>query len=196
MQISWLRLWSRRCLVVLVSLALVYAGRATAEAAGKPKATAKSTPKSTETMPAAVREMVDMIQAAVQSQQIDDLRDAVDWNEMKPDFGATSVTDPVAHWKAQSKDGSGRDTLTRLGALLSGTPATVPYGKDLENNRLFVWPSFAEKPLKGLTDAETNQFNALVPEAERAAMLTTGIYTGWRLVLGADGTWHAFRSGR
>lgn len=192
------RLWTRRFLFVLVSLPLVYAASTYGQtAAGKPKAGAKSAAKtSPDAIPGAVREMVDMLLSAVQADRIDELRDAIDWNEMKPDFGVAGLTDPVAHWKTQSRDGTGRETLALLGALLAGPPAIVPYGRDLENNRLFVWPGFAEKPLETLTESDATHFAALVPETGRAAMLAHGVYSGWRLVLGADGTWHTFKAGR
>jgi hypothetical protein len=184
------------CAVVLAQLWLVHA--VPSALAQKPKTGTKSTQpaKPPQAITPQVQEMLDLLATAIQSKRIDDLKDAIDWNEMKPDFGTAGVSDPVAHWKAQSKDGSGQETLDTLAALLEGPPAIVLYGKDLENNRLFVWPGFAENGLKSLSPADAAQFSRLVPTEEaRAAMSAAGRYTGWRLVLGADGTWHAFRSG-
>lgn len=190
------KLWCSVSAVVLASLGVVYVSVPTA--AQKSKAGTKNTQSSTppHSITPQVQEMLDLIQTAIQSKRIDDLKDAIDWNEMKPDFGLVGHADPVAHWKAQSKDASGQETLAVLAALLDGAPAIVPYGRDLENNRLFVWPGLAETNLKALSDKEAVQFNRLVPTAEqRATMKATGRYTGWRLVLGADGTWHTFRAG-
>jgi hypothetical protein len=185
------------CAVVVASLCVVHVPHIAS--AQKPKASAKATQppaKAPQTIPPQVQEMLDLIGAAIQSKRIDDLKDAIDWNEMKPDFGISGLTDPVAHWKAQSKDSSGQDTLDVLAALIEAPPAIVPYGRDIENNRLFVWPGLAEKSLKALTQDEAGLFKRLVPDGvSRAAMVAAGRYTGWRLILGADGTWHTFRTG-
>ena len=66
---------------------------------------------------------------------------------------------------------------------------------DIENNQLFVWPYFAEMPLGQLTPRQEVELLRLVPAAAAREMKEKGKYTGWRLVIGADGTWHAFRKG-
>ena len=144
-------------------------------------------------LPRAVTEMVDAIQTAVSADRIEDLNDAVDWNEMKPDLGPGLVSDPVAYWKSISKDGDGRDILDVLGKLLAGKPAVRPLGKDLENNRLYVWPAFADTPISKLSPAEAAALAALVSPDALGPMQDKNRYTGWRLVLGADGVWHSFR---
>lgn len=136
--------------------------------------------------------MIELIRDAADSGDIEVLRDAIDWNEMRPDFGVRGVTDPITHFKARSADGTGRDSLAVLKRLLGGPPASMPYGRDLENNHLFVWPRFADATLKDLAGDDLAHFEQLVPAEARAAMLTADRYTGWRLVLGADGTWHVF----
>jgi hypothetical protein len=166
-----------------------------AHAAGKRKGTAQARPAPAPgTMPPPVLEMIDLIREAAEAGDIEVLRDAIDWNEMKPDFGADAIKDPIAHYKAQSADGSGRDILAVLKDLLDGVPAVVPYGRDVENNRLFVWPRFSDLPPAGLSGDDQAMFERLVPDAAaRAAMIQEGRYRGWRFVLGADGTWHTFR---
>lgn len=146
------------------------------------------------TLPAAVRDMLDAIMSAVHSGRIEELSTAVDWNEMKPDLAPEGpVADPVAYWKAQSADGQGRSILAVLGNLIETSPATTPAGKDVENNRVFVWPGFADKSLAKLTAAEEVELYRLAPAADVAAMKAKGKYAGWRLAIGADGTWHSFR---
>ena len=52
---------------------------------------------------------------------------------------------------------------------------------------------FADRPLATLTADEDAYLLRLEPAAKAAAMKTQGRYTGWRLVIGADGVWHVFR---
>lgn len=66
-------------------------------------------------------------------------------------------------------------------------------GKDVENNRVFVWPGFADKPLAKLTPSEEVELYRLASAGDVAAMKAKGKYAGWRLAIGADGTWHSFR---
>jgi hypothetical protein len=148
---------------------------------------------SPDTLPRGVAYMVDAILEAVRSGLIADLDDAIDWNEMKPDLGPQVVSNPVAYWKSISKDGEGREILDILGKLLAGKPAIVPLGKDIENNRLYVWPAFADTPLSKLSPAEMEALTALTTNESLTAMREKNRYTGWRLVIGADGTWHSFR---
>lgn len=197
-----------RLTLVLTLTALVYVGQLYAGQLGAPSALAQSRssagttkpsagsakPKAIEeTVPRAVADMVDTIQSAVRSGRLAELNDAVDWNEMKPDLGPAVVSDPVAHWKSISRDGEGRDILEILGKLLAGKPTVRRLGKDIENNRLYVWPSFADTPLSKLSVPETDALTALVQADRLAAMRDKDRYDGWRLVLGADGTWHSFR---
>jgi hypothetical protein len=141
--------------------------------------------------------MIAAIVEAARGGRIEDLRTAVDWNEMRPDLAADRVVaDPVAYWKSISADGEGREILAVLLNLLEATtPAVLPTGKDIENNRVFVWPGFADRPLAQLTPAELVELHRLVPPGEAMAMRAAGRYTGWRLSIGADGTWHSLRKG-
>ena len=77
--------------------------------------------------------------------------------------------------------------------LLDTGYATVPLGRDLENNRIYIWPYFAEVPLGKLSPAQQVELLRLVPPATAKEMMGTGKYTYWRLAIGADGTWHSFR---
>ncbi|MFM9848471.1 MAG: hypothetical protein ACKVP3_15075, partial [Hyphomicrobiaceae bacterium] len=64
--------------------------------------------------------------------------------------------------------------------------------KDLENNRVYVWPYFAEMKLDTLTPAQDVELLRLVPAATFRDMKQTGRYTHYKLGIGADGTWHFF----
>ena len=81
-----------------------------------------------------------------------------------------------------------------MGEILDLPPAALPLGKDLENNLIYVWPYLAEKPLDTLSAAEQVDLYRLVPAAKVAEMREKKRWTWWRLVIGADGTWHMFKN--
>ena len=143
-------------------------------------------------LPPAVTEMRAAIIAAVESGDIAELKGAMDLNELKPEFGGPLGTDAIAHLRSQSGDGSGRDILALIGRLLEGGWASIPGGSDIENNRIFVWPHFAEISLAGLAQAELTALEALVGAQQAGLMVAQGRWTGWRLSIGADGVWHMF----
>ena len=147
----------------------------------------------TEGLPRPVLEMREAMLASIESGQIEELRHAWDLNELKPDLGASPQADPVAHWKRISGDGLGRDVLAALSLILEAGYVVLPLGPDLENNRLYVWPHFAESPLNRLTPRQEVELLRLVPPGAAREMKEKGKYTHWRLVIGADGTWHTLR---
>jgi hypothetical protein len=146
-----------------------------------------------EELPAPVRETREALLAAVQSGRIEDLREIYEQGDLKPDLGADAKGDPVAHWKRISGDGQGLEVLAALSLILEAGYVVLPLGADLENNRLYVWPYFADFPLQRLTPAQEVELLRLVPAAAAREMKAKGTYTHWRLVIGADGSWHAFR---
>ena len=139
--------------------------------------------------------MRDAILAAVQSGRLEDLKAAVELNEMRPDLGDEAGGDVIAIWRAQSKDGSGRDVLEGLGKILALQPALEPLGPDIENNAIYVWPYLAQRIAGNgsLTAAEEAELASLVTPEELAAAKAAKRWIGWRLVIGADGVWHSFR---
>jgi hypothetical protein len=138
--------------------------------------------------------MREAILAAVRAGRIEELRHAWELNELKPDLGAELAGgDPVAHWRKLSGDGEGLEILAVLGELLDGAYAVLPLGPDLENNRIYVWPYFAEVALDKLSPAQKVELLRLVAPAALAEMRAAGRYTHWRIAIGADGTWHSFR---
>ena len=162
--------------------------------ASKPQSAAPQVHYGTDGLPESVRGMREMLLSAVQSGQIEELRQAYDVNDIKPDLGA-ATTDPVTHWKKLSGDGEGRDVLAALSLILEAGYVVVPLGRDIENNRLYIWPYFAEAPLERLTPAQEVELLRLVPAAAAKDMQGKGRYTYWRLSIGADGSWHSFRKG-
>jgi hypothetical protein len=146
----------------------------------------------TEGLPAPVLEMREAILAAVRSGHIEDLRTAVELNEMKPAIADTAVGDPIAHWRQVSADGEGREILGVLGQILDAGYVTLPIGRDLENNRVYVWPYFAEVAPGKLTPDQEAELLRIVSTEMLEDMKKAGRYTFYKLGIGADGTWHFF----
>lgn len=149
--------------------------------------------RSDASLPRPVDEMREAILAAVASGRIEDLREAFELNEIKPDLGdgfaPGKQTDPVAFWRKISGDGQGRDILAGLANILALGPAVVPLGKDVENNKVYVWPYLAEVPVAGWTPAQEVDALRLVSVEELRRIRAGGTYTFWRLAIGAEGTW-------
>ena len=136
------------------------------------------------------------ILSAVEVGDIEELRGAIELNEMKPDFGAPPGSDPIAYLKSQSSDGAGREMLAVLGRLLDSSWIAIPAGRDVENNRIYVWPHFAETSLAKLTPSDEVALYRLLSPAEARQMRDTDRWTWWRLSIGADGVWHGFTRAR
>ena len=58
-----------------------------------------------------------------------------------------------------------------------------------------MWPYFAEVLLDKLSPAQEVELLRLVSPTALKEMRSAGKYTHWRIVIGADGTWHSFRRG-
>lgn len=196
----------KRAVVLLVLTAIVHATAGTALLAEQPKSGGSAPAGRSEGnagraarigvghgtagLPTPVLEMRDAILAAVASGRIEDLRVAIEMNEIKPAFTDGPVADPIAWLKAQSADGEGRDVLAAVGAILAAPHAIVPLGRDLENNRIYVWPHLAELGLQRLSAADEAELARLAPADAVTAMRAAGRYQGWRIAIAADGTWH------
>ena len=190
--------------LVLAALSLVHAAhpaaalerRAASEESTGHVLPAKKLPKPEDDpgpLPVPVEEMRQAILAATHSGEIEDLREPLDWNEIKPEVAAPAGENPIAHWKKSSGDGNGREVLAALAGILSLHPAELPLGQDLENNIIYVWPYLAELALDKLSPAQEVELIRLVGPAEAKTMREKKKWTWWRLTIGADGTWHSFK---
>lgn len=141
-------------------------------------------------LPPAVAEMRAAIIAAVETGDIAELKAPIELNELKPEFGAPSGTEWLTHLKSISSDGTGKDVLAAIGNLLDGGWAAIRAGRDIENNRIYVWPHLAEMKLDALTPDQTQELEALAGKEAAAGMMAVRRYQGWRLSIGADGVWH------
>ena len=144
-------------------------------------------------LPAPVAEVRDAILSAVRSGRIEDLAAPIEWNELKPTIADTPVDDPIAYWKKISGDGEGREILAILGEILEAGHVALPLGKDIENNKMYIWPAFAEMPLDKLTPDQEVRLYRLVKPDEVKAMRQKKKWTWYRLAIRADGTWHSFQ---
>jgi hypothetical protein len=144
-------------------------------------------------LPQSVADMREMILAAIVAGDVSELSDAIEWNEIAPDFGNEAGADPIAHWKKISRDGEGREVLAIAADLLALAPARLAIGKDPENTLVYVWPYLAELPLDQLKPSEEVDLYRLVPVETAKAMRAAKKWTWWRIAIGADGTWHTFR---
>lgn len=187
-------------LLLLAALGVVHAvwPAAAQDTAGKeaPKAAAPAAPRERAyrgALPPNVEDMREQILAAVHAGEISELKDAIEWNEIKPDFGKDANEDPIAHWSKASADGHGRAVLAVLANALALPPARLALGRDPENSLVYVWPYLAELPLDALTPAEQVDLYRLMPVSEAETMIRTKKWTWWRVAIGADGTWHTFR---
>lgn len=196
-------------LFLLMLAALVHVGSTTTALAQKSKSGSPAAPQGAPAKPAAnaipevrqsldglpvqVLEMREAILAAAKSGRIEEIRVPIEMNEIKPTFGDGPVPDPVAHLKTASSDGEGKEVLTALEKLLDAPYAIVPLGRDLENNRIYVWPAFAETGVNALTPEQQTELKRLAPEPLAEEMIEKGgKYTYWRIAIAADGTWHVF----
>ena len=172
-------------LVVVAVCAIVYGSQA-------------ASVRSAETqIPAHVAETREMILAAVRAASIDELAPVFDASQSKTDIGSSAGDerggDPISALKKRSADGRGHEILAALANVLDVAPATLPLGKDLENNLIYVWPYLAERPIETLTSAEEIDLYRLVPAAKVAEMREKKRWLWWRLVIGADGSWLMFK---
>jgi hypothetical protein len=167
-------------------------GLAKAGTAGKPAGTDIVLGRGADKLPPAVADMRSAILSAVETGDIADLDMAIELNELKPEFGQDKGQDPIAHLKSRSGDGQGREMLAILSRVLESGWAAIPGGRDIENNRIYVWPWLAEVPLDKLTPVQEVALYRLVSPAEAKAMREARRWMWWRLSIGADGVWHTF----
>lgn len=182
-------------LVVLTLIVYCFAVAPIGAGTVKPSSSPTSSWPVSEPLPPAAEDMRQAILSAVHSGNIEELKEAYDLGELRADLGDEPVGDPVAYWKKHSADGEGRELLAILANMMDVGAAQLARGKDPENNAVFVWPYVAELPLDALTPAQRVDLLRLMPAAEAKAMIEKKTWTWWRLTIGADGLWHAFKKG-
>jgi hypothetical protein len=130
---------------------------------------------------------------AVHSGRLEDLRQAIELNEIAPVIGDAHEADPIAALRKASRNGDGQDVLVALERILDDGWIALPLGRDIENNLVYVWPRYAETGLPRATSDDVSELTPIVPAADLASTLEKGTYDGWRIGIAADGTWHFLR---
>ena len=144
--------------------------------------------KRADQLPIGVRAMHRSILQAAMSGQIENLREVLQMNELMPLIDGKFVHDPIAHWKAASRDHSGREVMALLTELLE----LPPVKKTTKSGTLYIWPYFTGVPLKKLSSSQLVRLYRLAPAKKTSLMLKNNRYSHGYVTIGADGTWHSF----
>ena len=140
------------------------------------------------TLPDPVQRMLSKIISAAQSGNLEAMRTVFESNELKPMVDAAFVSDPIAHWKEQSADGTGRDVLAAMLNIIASGGVLTGEGHDA----MYVWPYFAEADIGKLTPAQQVEFYRVVPPKAAQVILKSGKYDYYRLGISPSGVWHYF----
>ena len=176
--------------IMIALLALVTGGTALVYAKDREKAATQASKVlyDLSALPEPVRQMLREIIVTAEAGDIDAMRPVLESNELKPMVAATHVDDPIAYWKKQSADGTGRDVLAAILNTLSSGFVRSGKGYDEE----YVWPYFAEVDINKLTPAQEVEFYRTVPPKIAASIRKSGNYNYYRLGISPSGVWHYF----
>ena len=139
-------------------------------------------------LPDPVQRMLTEIIFAAESGNMEAMRPVLESRELKPMVAASYISDPIAYWKSQSVDGTGRDVLAALLNMLASGFVLTGEGRDA----MYVWPYFAEVDITKLTPAQEVEFYRAVPPERVSSMEKGGKYTYYRLGVSPGGVWHYF----
>jgi hypothetical protein len=139
-------------------------------------------------LPAPVKTMIERIATAAETGEIENMRPVLESNELKPMVDDAYVEDPIAFWKQQSADGSGRDVLAAMLDVMSSGFVRVDQGQD----EIYVWPYFAEMDLAKLTPPQEVELYRLISPSLAVPMKKDGKYSYYRLGISPSGVWHYF----
>ena len=137
-------------------------------------------------LPKPVQHTLSEIIFAAESGNLEEMRTVVESRELKPMVAAAFVSDPVAYWKKQSVDGTGRDVLAAMLNMLASGFVLTGEGRDA----MYVWPYFAEVDITKLTPSQEVEFYRAVPPERVSSMEKSGKYTYYRLGVSPMGVWH------
>jgi len=187
---------NRRKILVVIALgalvtgaaALVHAQNEAPKSAPDAPAQAPNVLYDFNALPDPVKRMLEQIAAAAQSGEIETMRPVFESNELKPMVAAAYVEDPIAYWKKQSADGTGRDVLAAMLNVMSAGYVRVGKGQD----EMYVWPYFAETDLRRLTPSQDVELYRIVAPSLAVPMKKDGKYSYYRLGISASGVWHYF----
>ncbi|MEJ1157839.1 hypothetical protein [Prosthecomicrobium sp. N25] len=141
-------------------------------------------------LPALVAKTRKAILEAAYSGDLAALRAVMQRNETPPVVSVNEVGDAVEYLKSQSGDGEGLEVLAILTDILEAGWARTKAGSPQE---MYVWPSFAARPVGDLTPAERVELYKIVTSSDYEEMKAAGKYVFYAVGIGPDGTWHYFK---
>ncbi len=146
-----------------------------------------------EALPTPVQRIYRAIQSAALSGDLEQLRLAIEMNEVPPILGLGGETDdPLDQLRALSEDPQGTEILAILSEVLEAGFVLSEPGTAQE---MYVWPYFSEYPLDQLSKRQKVDLFRLVTWADYADMQQLGHYSFYRLGISKDGVWHYFLAG-
>jgi hypothetical protein len=192
-----------RAAVALFALAtLTPEGNAQAPAPGsrsgrieRPSATPSAFPeiiRDLSKLPAPAARTRERILEAARSGNLDRLLIVMQSNETLPVFSFGNERDPIAFWKALYPASEGLEILAILIQVLETGFVHIHKGTPQE---MYVWPYFAQVPLKGLTAEQKVELFRIVTGSDYKKMKEFGAYIFYRVGIAPDGIWHFFVAG-
>jgi hypothetical protein len=143
-------------------------------------------------LPPPVARMRARILEAARSGDLDKVVTVMQSNETMPVFSLGADKNPTTFWKTSYPDSDGIEILAILIGILEAGFVHLDYGSPQE---MFVWPYFAQVPLKDLTPPQKVELFKVITGSDYKAMREAGAYKFYRVGIAPDGTWHFFLSG-
>ncbi len=140
-------------------------------------------------LPEHVMEMRNAILDAAKTGKIEELGVPIEMNELPPVFGGTGTMsgDPIESLRAIAKlEGGEAEFLKTIEAILTLPP--------LRDGNLYIWPYLVKRDLRSLMPDEQvdlkTALNSVLPDEKSETSGAKVLYPGFRIEIGADGTWH------
>ena len=143
-------------------------------------------------LPAPVARMRERILRAARSGDLEKLVLVMQSNETLPVFSFGNEKDPIAFWKSNFPDSDGVEILATLIQILETGFVHVARGTPQD---MYVWPYFAQTPLKDLSREQKVELFRIVTGADYKEMSAFGAYSFYRVGIAPDGVWHYFVAG-
>jgi len=143
-------------------------------------------------LPAPVARMRERILQAARSGNLEKLVLVMQSNETLPVFSFGNEKDPIAFWKANFPDSDGVEILATLIQILETAFVHIARGTPQD---MYVWPYFAQTPLKDLSREQKVELFRIVTGADYKEMTEFGAYSFYRVGIAPDGVWHYFVAG-
>jgi hypothetical protein len=143
-------------------------------------------------LPVPVARMRERILQAARSGDLEKLVLVMQSNETLPVFSFGNEKDPIAFWKSNFPDSDGVEILATLIQILETGFVHIARGTPQD---MYVWPYFAQTPLKDLSREQKVELFRIVTGADYKEMTAFGAYSFYRVGIAPDGVWHYFVAG-